>query len=189
MHSIKWFLILSAVLLAVPLGVAQNSMLNAFDSPSAVPGTIVVSFAENVTRAQAEEVLQKHGLSILIESRCVTESYGGPGQSPVSTQKCEDDDSWIEDLKIAHAQVAPGTEKEIAAQLIEEPEIIYVEPLYEASAAGNGKDVENPQVPSTSGNPLDNTGNIAFESVGVLAGTVVLIALLLGAAWYATRKQ
>ncbi|MEK6902588.1 MAG: hypothetical protein AABX02_03305 [archaeon] len=154
--------------------------LAAFDNGNYVPGQIIVSFKENVSKETAQAILAKHSFTIESHQSCVTESTSGPGEEPTEKTTCEQVESWNESLHVAVVSVPEGQEKQYAQLLLEEEQIVYVEPNYIATTTGDEDipDQTNPtgqqnQTSSPSNNGSFNLWN--FSPILIAAGIIFLL--------------
>lgn len=110
-------------------------MLRAFDVGNYVRGIVGVSFTEDTAKEEAVALLRIRGLTLAEERLCGPEE-AGPESESVQNADCVSQDRWNERLKLAHAIVPAGREKEYAELLIREPRVVWVEPDMIATAAG-----------------------------------------------------
>lgn len=105
-------------------------MLAPFDYPNNyVSGSLFVSFTENTTKDQADNILKKYDFGIVEEEHCSTSEGTGPNPSDTTIEAvCEVVSSWDSELVGARIIVLEGEERQLAQKLIQEKEIIWVEP-------------------------------------------------------------
>ncbi len=181
-------LLFPVFLLLGQAGHAQETIipLAAFDNGNYVPGQIIVSFDEGVSKETAQSILAKHALSIETHQSCVIEGFGGPGEEPTEKTTCVQIESWNESLHVAIVAVPEGQEKSYAQLLLGEEQVAYVEPNYIATATGedipdvpdqpNLEDQQN-QTPSSSSS---NNGSFSlwnFSPILIAAGIIFLLVL------------
>ncbi len=104
-------------------------MLRAFDHGNYQEGVIDVSFAEEITKEQAIEIIQKNGANIISSRLCSTPEISNPGDRAKyrGVQECTDD-GWNDRLKLARVQVPKGQEKYYAQQMIRSEGVRWIEP-------------------------------------------------------------
>lgn len=146
--------------------------LAAFDNGNYVPGQIIVSFNEGVSKETAQSILESHSLSIETHESCVTHGSGGPGEDTTAQTTCEHVDSWNESLHVAVVSVPEGQEKHYAQVLLEEEQIQYVEPNYIVTISG---DTGIPEVNDDS--QPNQSGFMGFSPVLMAAGIILLLVL------------
>lgn len=151
----------------------MEKISNSFEDPTTYePGTLIVSFTPTTTFDEAKTLLEKYGLVIRSGEKCTTESYGGPGQETVETQKCLNSEEWNDSLKVAVVSVPAGQEKMEALELIQEPTIAAVEPNYIVYATG-----ENNPNPAT---PPAHPNEMKIDPVWLGVGFLLVLIIFLG---------
>lgn len=167
----------------------EARMLAAFDNPSMVPGQIIVNFEPGTTFEQANEILQALDLYVPDETSCTTPQEVSPDgrSSGNGTPSCFNE-YWIPSLAAGIILVSDGEEKEIAKQLMTLPGVVWAEPNYTISVAGN----ESTPIPTLYENnptPTANSTATATNFLGIEPIWLVVGVLALGfGAFFAMKK-
>ena len=133
-------------------------MLKQFDNPSAMHGKMTVSLQETITKQQAEGIINEIGAAL--QKNKVCESAANLGEKLKETG-CKNIDSWDDNLKTATVIVLVGQEKILAKKFYDLEEVLWVEPVYEATISEN-KDVITPQPKEA--NVQDNEDTLLYDN-------------------------
>ncbi len=134
----------------------KERMLNQFnDRKSFVPGKILVSFKESVEKSQAENILEKYGLSIQKMTVCDETKRTGTYEE----RGCQEIDRWDEGLKVAHVEVPNEEEKKYAEILIDEELVVWIEPAFAVEIAGDSEGADNDETGCTKELKICNDGS------------------------------
>ena len=118
----------------------KERMLNQFNNRmSFVPGVIVVSFGDSTEKSQAENILEKYGLSIQKMTVCDETKRDGTYEE----RGCQEIDRWDERLKVAHVEVPSEEEKKYAEILIDEEIVVWIEPVFAVEVAGDSEGIDD----------------------------------------------
>jgi hypothetical protein len=176
----KTLIFLTIMILLTSFTFAQDidRMLRQFDNDSYIKGEIVVSF-KDITKQQAIEILNSYDLKIKTHTSClgspVTSDPGETPQPQEENDECITEDLWSEGIKAANVEVPEGKEKEFAETLIENSNIIWVEPGYASVATGgNNESPERNDRPY----PLNQSNNSQNSSLLKISISIIILAII-----------
>ena len=125
----------SLVMFSVPSVAAQRSaediaeMVVAFDDPAILQGFISVTFADTVTKDDAESILTLYKLKFYPKRNCTTTTDPATGKDK---KTCTAEDAWDDKKKTALAIVKDGREKATAQLLLEKSDLVVsVDPAFQ----------------------------------------------------------